>query len=216
MAVRIFLPIIVAFTFFFLSYSSDPTSLQDFCVADFQGPVKVNGFTCKDPTQVNANDFLFSGLHIPANTANSVGSNVTHVFVDSLRGLNTLGIGIARIDYAPYGVNAPHIHPRATEILTVLEGSLLAGFVTSNPENRLISKVLQKGDAFVFPMGLIHFQKNIGNTNAVAIATLGSQNPGVIIVANGVFGSSPPIPADILSKSFQLDEKTVLELQKRL
>ncbi|KAK6918870.1 Cupin 1 [Dillenia turbinata] len=136
--------------------------------------------------------------------------------MDALPGLNTLGIGIARIDYAPYGVNAPHIHPRATEILTVLEGSLLVGFVTSNPENRLISKVLQKGDVFVFPMGLIHFQKNLGNTNAVAIATLGSQNPGVIIVANAVFGSNPSIPADILSKSFQLDEKTVLELQKRL
>ncbi|KAF6174839.1 hypothetical protein GIB67_017896 [Kingdonia uniflora] len=61
------------------------------------------------------------------------------------------------IDYAPWGVNAPHTHPRASEILTVLEGTLYVGFVTSNPENRLIAKTFQKGDVFVFPVGLTLF-----------------------------------------------------------
>ncbi|GLT55214.1 hypothetical protein SLA2020_283570 [Shorea laevis] len=42
----------------------------------------------------------------------------------SYAGLNTLGISLARIDFAPYGLNPPHIHPRATEILVVLEGTL--------------------------------------------------------------------------------------------
>ncbi|KAJ6967141.1 hypothetical protein NC652_004638 [Populus alba x Populus x berolinensis] len=62
---------------------------------------------------------------------------------------------MARIDYAPWGLIPPHSHPRATEILTVLEGRLLVGFVTSNPDNRLITKVLEKGDVFVFPIGLV-------------------------------------------------------------
>ncbi|WKA02855.1 hypothetical protein VitviT2T_021007 [Vitis vinifera] len=64
---------------------------------------------------------------------------------------------MVRIDYEPYGQNPPHTHPRATEIITVLKGTLYVGFVTSYTENHLISKVLNKGDVFVFPIGLIHF-----------------------------------------------------------
>ena len=120
---------------------------------------------------------------------------------------------MVRIDYAPYGENPPHIHPRASEILIVLEGTLLAGFVTSNPENRLINKVLNKGDFFVFPFGLIHFQFNTENTYAVTIAALGGQNPGVITIANATFGSNPPINPDILARAFQLDKKVVKYLQ---
>ena len=103
--------------------------------------------------------------------------------------------------------------PRATEILVVLEGTLYVDFVISNPENRLISKVLNKGDVFVFPIGLIHFQFNIGHTNAVAIAALSSQNPGVITIANAVLGSDPPISIDVLTKAFQLDKDVVNFLQ---
>ncbi|KAF8402278.1 hypothetical protein HHK36_013230 [Tetracentron sinense] len=113
---------------------------------------------------------------------------------------------MARVDYAPWGVNPPHTHPRASEILTVLEGTLEVGFVTSNPENRLITKVLQKGDVFVFPVNLIHFQRNVGHGNAVAIATLNSQNPGVIAIANAVFCSKRDISSDILVKAFQVDK----------
>jgi quercetin dioxygenase-like cupin family protein len=174
----------------------------------------VNGKFCKDPKLAKAEDFFFKGLDIPGNTHNRVGSNVTTVNVDQIPGLNTLGISVVRIDYAPYGQNPPHTHPRATEILVVLEGTLYVGFVTSNPENRFFSKVLNKGDVFVFPIGLIHFQFNVGKTNAVALAGLSSQNPGVITIADAVFGSNPPINPDVLAKAFQLDQKVVENLQK--
>ena len=128
-------------------------------------------------------------------------------------GLNSLDISLVHIDYAPWGINPPHSHPRATEILTILEGSLEVGFVTSNPQNRLITKVLQKGDVFVFPIGLIHYQRNVGNGNAFAIAVLSSQNPGVITIANSVFGSKPHIPSDILVKAFQVDNNVVNYIQ---
>ncbi|KAL6282771.1 hypothetical protein ACE6H2_013700 [Prunus campanulata] len=177
--------------------------------------VQVNGFVCKDSKLVDANDFFFSGLHLAGNTSNAVGSRVTPVNTVQIPGLNTLGISIVRIDYAPWGINPPHTHPRATEVLTVLEGSLKVGFVTSNPENRLITKVLQKGDVFVFPVGLVHFQQNVGYGNSVAIAALNSQNPGVITVANAVFGSKPDISADILAKAFQVDKNTVYNFQSK-
>ncbi|KAL6324804.1 hypothetical protein AAG906_018331 [Vitis piasezkii] len=216
---------------FFLASASDPSPLQDFCVAvnDTKTTVFVNGKVCKDPKVATANDFFFSGLRVPGNTSNKLGSMVTPANVAQIPGLNTLGISLARVDYAPYGLNPPHTHPRATEILTVLEGTLYVGFVTSNPDNRLISKVLYKGDVFVFPEGLIHFQLNTfrlprgshslaaqcGKTKAVAIAALSSQNPGVITIANAVFGSKPAISADVLTKAFQVDKKVVDYLQSQ-
>jgi len=197
------------------AYASDPGPLQDFCVAtnDPNDALFVNGWFCKDPKLVKPEDFSFSGLQIPGNTSNLVGSIVTLVNVAQIPGLNTLGISLVRIDIAPNGQNAPHSHPRASEILFVAEGTLYVGFVTSNPDHRLFSKVLRKGDVFVFPQGLIHFQMNIGSTHAVAFAGLGSQNQGVITIANAVFGSNPPISDDLLTRTFQLDKKTVDRLQ---
>ncbi|XP_022719990.1 germin-like protein subfamily 1 member 13 isoform X1 [Durio zibethinus] len=224
---------LVAFVLFALASTlasaSDPSPLQDFCVAinDTNNTytkyrmfflsiyaVFVNGKFCKDPKLATPMDFFFSGLNIPGNTSNQLGSKVTPVNVAQILGLNTLGISLARLDFAPYGgLNPPHTHPRATEILVVVEGTLLVGFVTSNPDNRLITKVLYPGDVFVFPIGLIHFQFNVGNTNAVAFAALSSQNPGVITIANAVFGSNPAINPDVLAKAFQLDKNIVNQLQ---
>ncbi|KAL5552388.1 hypothetical protein UlMin_002564 [Ulmus minor] len=198
----------------------DPSPLQDFCVAtnDPNNALFVNGKFCKDPKLATAEDFFTSGLNIPGNTNNKVGSNVTTVNVDKIPGLNTLGISLVRIDYAPYGLNPPHTHPRGTEILVVVEGTLYVGFVTSNQQdgsNKLFTKVLNKGDVFVFPIGLIHFQFNTGHTPAVAFAGLSSQNAGVITIANAVFGSTPPINADVLTKAFQVDKNLINYLQKQ-
>ncbi|KAE8663179.1 Germin-like protein subfamily 1 member 18 [Hibiscus syriacus] len=74
--------------------------------------VFVNGKFCKDPKLAVADDFFFSGLNMPGNTSNLVGSNVTTVNVDQIPGLNTLGISLVRIHYAPYGGrDPPHTPP---------------------------------------------------------------------------------------------------------
>ncbi|KAJ9678659.1 hypothetical protein PVL29_020747 [Vitis rotundifolia] len=197
---------------FSVASASDPSPLQDFCVAinDTNDTMFVNGKFCKDPKLATPNDFFFSGLRVLGNTSNKLSSTVTPANVAQIPGLNTLGVSLARVDYTPYGLNPPHTHPRATEILTVLEGTLYVGFVTFNPKNRLISKVLYKGEVFIFPQGLIHFQFNVGTTNAVAIASLSSQNPGVITIANAVFGSKPAISADVLTKAFQVDKNVLV------
>ncbi|KAF3951626.1 hypothetical protein CMV_022745 [Castanea mollissima] len=56
---------------FSLASAYDPSPLQDFCVAinNTDSAVFVNGKFCKDPATVTANDFFFSGLNIPGNTA---------------------------------------------------------------------------------------------------------------------------------------------------
>ncbi|ESW12856.1 hypothetical protein PHAVU_008G147800 [Phaseolus vulgaris] len=191
----------------------DPSPLQDFCVAAKERDgVFVNGKFCKDPGVVKAEDFF---LHVePGNTDNPLSAEVTAVAVDQLAGLNTLGISLARIDFAPKGLNAPHTHPRASEILIVLEGTLYVGFVTSNQnQNRLFTKVLNKGDVFVFPIGLIHFQLNVGYGNAVAIAGLSSQNPGTITIGKALFKANPPISVEVLARALQLDNKLIEDLQ---
>ncbi|CAN0914482.1 Putative germin-like protein 2-1 [Linum grandiflorum] len=197
--------LVATLTFCYFASASDPSPLQDFCVADLTNQVKMNGFACKNPTTVTASDFSVSGLHIPANTTNSSGLGTVLATVAQIPGLNTLGISMIRVDYAPWGFVSPHSHPRATEILTVIEGSLEVGFVTSDPDNRLISKILQKG--------LVHFQRNVGHENAVAIAALNSQNPGLVDIPISVFGSKPDIATDILAKAFQIDKSIVEKLQ---
>jgi quercetin dioxygenase-like cupin family protein len=183
----------------------------------FSAAVHVNGFPCKDPKAVTPDDFFNDAKIIgqPRNTMNKFGSNVTNVNVINFPGLNTLGISLSRIDYGPLGVNTPHLHPRATELLTVLEGTLYLGFVTSNP-NRLFSKVVKKGDVFVFPKAMIHFQMNLAHDKpAAALSSLSSQNPGVTTIASAVFGSDPPISDDVLARAFQVEKKLIDWLQSQ-
>ncbi|XP_074557263.1 putative germin-like protein 2-1 [Curcuma longa] len=216
MAVKLLLFALLALASSSAILASDPSPLQDFCVADLNSRIFVNGFPCKNMNDVKAEDFFFGGLDRPGDTNNYLRSNVTPVNVNQIPGLNTLGISLVRIDYGPNGLNPPHTHPRATEILAVLEGELYVGFVTSNLNgggNRLFTKILRKGDVFVFPQGLIHFQFNIGKTNVIAFAGLSSQNPGVITIANAVFGSKPPISDDVLAKAFQVGKNLIDWLQ---
>ncbi|CAN4120511.1 unnamed protein product [Withania somnifera] len=197
----------------------DPSPFQDFCIAvsDSNAGVFVNGKFCKDPKAATADDFFLGGLNVSGNPLPGLGSFVNLVDVNSLPGLNTLGISLVRADFAPYGLIPPHTHPRGTEIIVLLHGSLYVGFLapdTTNPlKARSFTKMLSKGDVFVFPQGLIHFQYNIGHTNATLVAALNSQNAGLIVVGAELFGSNPPLEDDVLSKAFQLDKKMVKQLQ---
>ncbi|KAH0638138.1 hypothetical protein KY289_038053 [Solanum tuberosum] len=199
--------------------SFDPNPFQDFCVAatDSNTAVFVNGKFCKDPKLATADDFFVTGLNVSGNPLPGLGSFVNLVDINRLAGLNTLGISLIRIDFAPYGLIPPHTHPRGTEIIVVLEGTLYVGFLapdTSNPlKTKSFTKILNKGDVFVFPQGLIHFQYNIGDTNAIVFGALNSQNAGLIVVGSELFGTNPPLVDDVLSKAFQLDKKMVKQLQ---
>ncbi|XP_022946061.1 germin-like protein 5-1 [Cucurbita moschata] len=198
--------------FFFAVAAADPDLLQDVCVADLASGIKVNGFTCK--SNFSANDFFFDGLAKPGATNNSLGSRVTGANVQSIPGLNTLGVSLSRIDYAPDGLNPPHTHPRATEIVFVLDGELDVGFITT--ANVLVSKSIKKGEIFVFPKGLVHFQKNNGKVPAAVISAFNSQLPGTQSIAATLFAASPPVPDNVLTKAFQIETKEVKKIKSKL
>ncbi|KAK8916877.1 Germin-like protein 5-1 [Platanthera zijinensis] len=200
------------------TFAADPDPLQDLCVADLKSSdrsgVKVNGFVCKDAASVTAEDFFFKGLAAPAATNNSLGSVVTAANVEKIPGLNTLGVSLSRIDYAPGGLNPPHTHPRATEIVFVLYGALDVGFITT--ANKLVTKTIAQGENFVFPRGLVHFQKNNdGDKPAAVIAAFNSQLPGTQGIAAALFSASPPVPDNVLTKAFQIGTKEVEKIKSR-
>lgn len=177
----------------------------------------MNGKFCKDPKLATADDFFLAGLNVSGNPLPGLGTFVNLVDINRLAGLNTLGISLVRADFLPLGLIPPHTHPRGTEIIVVIEGTLYVGFLapdTTNPlKTRSFTKILSKGDVFVFPQGLIHFQYNIGHTNATVFGAFNSQNAGLIVVGSELFGSNPPLVDDVLSKAFQLDKKIVKQLQ---
>jgi quercetin dioxygenase-like cupin family protein len=197
-----------------LAMAADADPLQDFCVADRFGALTINGFPCKPAAQASVDDFKFVGLKNPGNTNNANKANVTAASVVQFPGLNTLGISAARIDFAAGGINPPHTHPRASELLLLVKGELYVGFVSSNGSaNTLFATTLYPGEAFVFPKGLVHFQLNVGKGPALAFAALSSQNPGVQQVAPALF--QPDIKDEVLEKGFRIDTATVDMIQKR-
>ncbi|KAI4349832.1 hypothetical protein L6164_010381 [Bauhinia variegata] len=197
-----------------IARASDADPLQDLCVALPSSGVKVNGFACKNEANVTEADFFFDGLAKPGFINNTVGSVVTAANVEKIPGLNTLGVSFSRIDYKAGGLNPPHTHPRATEIVFVLEGELDVGFITT--ANKLISKKIKQGEIFVFPKGLLHFQKNNGDKPAAVIAAFDSQLPGTLSIAAALFTSTPTVPDDVLTQTFQIGTKEIEKIKTKL
>ncbi|KAJ7563600.1 hypothetical protein O6H91_03G116800 [Diphasiastrum complanatum] len=190
--------------------AADADPLQDFCVADLTKDLYLNGYPCKTPAAVTTDDFVFDGLTAPPQTNNSVGASAILADVDTFAGLNSLGLSFAKLDFAKGGIIQPHTHPRASEIIYVVKGTLYAGFVTAG--NKLFARVISKGEVMIFPRGLIHFQLNVGDAPAQAVVALNSQSPGFQTISSALFGSN--IKDEVLQKSFLiLDQKTIDRLK---
>lgn len=106
------------------------------------------------------------------------------------------GISTAVAVLNPCSMNSPHTHPRATEWLTVVDGTLEAGFMLENgflanpATGALTTEISSSLSAFqgtIFPMGSIHFQFNPTCKPATFIATLNSADPGTSQVAQNFF-----------------------------
>lgn len=90
----------------------------------------------------------------------------------------------------------------------MLEGDELeVGFITT--ADKLISTTIKKGEIFVFPRALVHFQKNNGHKPASVISGFNGQLPGTQVIATSLFAASPPVPDDVLEIAFQVDAKVV-------
>ena len=116
------------------------------------------------------------------------------------------GVSITLFTIKPCGINEPHVHPRATEISYVIKGSRLrVGFVEENTGRTIIND-LQAGQVTVFPQGLLHYQQNLGCEEAQFISALNSEDPGVLTIAQALFG----LPLEAVASALNMDEANVL------
>jgi quercetin dioxygenase-like cupin family protein len=209
-----YLVTMIAIVVILIFANAEPGLLQDFCVGDLKSSitqtVHLNGLICKDPDNVTVDDIVYEGTKSPSNASTTRWAG-TSVSALQFPRLYTLGMSLVRAYFEPGGMNVPHLHPRATEIGYVVEGTLYSGFVTS--QNKLYAKILQKGDVMVFPKGLVHFQMNVGSRPVVIVGTFNNQNPGLEKLPFTLFGSG--INDELLQKAFQLSKKEVKYLKAK-
>ncbi|CAN1166650.1 Auxin-binding protein ABP20 [Linum perenne] len=193
--------------------SSYSYSIQavDFCVADLNGYHTPSGFVCKNPANVTVDDFVFSGLTTPANTSNRNKAGATPAFVEEFPGLNGLNLAAVRADYAPGGAFPLHVHPHSSELIYVVEGTVTAGFVSGAASNTVYVKKLKQGEIMVLPQGLVHFQVNTGDKNAVLLATFGNAEPGVQVISSALFGNN--FESFLVEKTTNIDVREIKRLK---
>nr|GEX26286.1 germin-like protein 9-3 [Tanacetum cinerariifolium] len=139
--------------------------------------------------------------------------NILKASMTEFPALNGQSVSYAVLDFPPGSVNPPHTHPRASELLLLVGGSLQVGFIDTT--NKLFNQTLQTGDMFVFPKGLVHFQYNCDpKDNALAVSAFGSANAGTVSVPNSVFNTS--IDDGVLAKSFKTDVLTIQKIKAGL
>lgn len=195
--------------------ASDGDPMEDFCVTDeskMGEEMSGYGYACKAISKVKGRDFKTGVLREAGNTTNPLGVAVALASAANVGALNTQGLSMVRVDYAKGGVVPPHVHPRASEVVYVIEGTVQAGFVDSS--NRMYSETVRAGELFVIPRGLLHFLYNVGDGKALSVSSLNSQNPGASLAANALFGAHPALPDAVLQSSFQLSRAQVRRLKK--
>ncbi|CAM6089537.1 unnamed protein product [Calypogeia fissa] len=201
--------------------ATDPDPQQDFCIADLTaaGPGPTHARTQHSPPPKTLH---FPDLQTPLiSLAIQLALPLPHsAFFRDWPALNTLGLGLVRLDINPGGFIMPHTHSLATEILFCLEGEIYTGCVTNsdNPTrpNKLYAKVVKKGEAFIFPRGLLHFQLNKGTVPAVSLHVLNGQNPGTQLMPVALFGVGIDPDPELLAKSFFISETQVADLESIL
>lgn len=182
--------------------AADADPLQDFCVAASPG------MPCANPSSLTGASFKSSLLRGPSPSSTSLtGVSITSSTSSSFPALNSQGLSFTRVDFLPGGLLPPHVHPRASEVLFLISGSLLVGFIDTT--NTLFSTSLSPGDLFVFPRGLVHYALNPEPSPALSVSGLNSQNPGASLLPQALFTSSPSLPDQILEKAFSLSHHEV-------
>jgi quercetin dioxygenase-like cupin family protein len=180
----------------------DPDILTDYIV-----PLGVN------PGNLAGDFFTHTGLRAVLAAPVPGNFTVTKASMAEFPALNGQSVSFAALSYPPGSVNPTHTHPRASELLLVVEGALSVGFVDT--AGKLFTQDLATGDMFVFPKGTVHWQYNKDeNKPARALSAFGSAAAGTVSVPVTVFGTG--IDEAVLAKSFKTDVYTVRKLKAAL
>ncbi|KAI3419908.1 Ribonuclease [Psidium guajava] len=189
--------LVLTLSAFQMTSAGDPDISSDFVV-----PPNV--------TAVDGNFFTFTGMRALMSLDLPTAFKVTKVSAAEFPALDGQSVSMAVLEYSAGSVNPPHTHPRASELLFLLYGSLQVGFVDTT--NKLFTQTLQSGDMFIFPKGLVHYQYNANATDiAIALSAFGSANAGTVSLPASVFTTG--IDSGILAKSFETNVSTIEALK---
>ncbi|KAF9584033.1 hypothetical protein BGW38_007800 [Lunasporangiospora selenospora] len=126
----------------------------------------------------------------------------------------------------PCGLNVPHSHPRANELLTVIQGKLIAGLILEINDGSFghvvgqpapvhgpipqVTTTLANYTGMLFPQGETHFQFNPTCEPALFVAAFDSSDPGRTQIARNFFSD---MPDDMLIASIG-DDQEVLDAKR--
>ena len=141
-------------------------------------------------------------------SSESAAGTIRPLDVTNFPSLAGQGLSYSLFNIEPCGINLPHVHPRATELLYVISGTnLQTAFVEEN-RGRVIVNEIGMGEATFFPEGLIHYQQNLSCEPAMYISALNNEDPGVVTITTQFF----QFPEEVLQGALGQDAYQVHEL----
>lgn len=141
-------------------------------------------------------DFVFDFTDPALKAVKGAGGKLVSANVGNFAALVGNGLAMTVGYMEPCGINSPHTHPRATEVLLLLNGTISAGFLTENG-SRFVMNDVHELSAMVFPAGSVHFQANYGCEPVRFVAALSNEDPGTLQIAQRYFA----LPADVVGAS---------------
>ena len=151
-------------------------------------------------------DFVFTMDNLKA--TENAGGTIQPIDLSNFPALKNEGVSYSLFNIEPCGINLPHVHPRATELLYVIAGdNITVGFVEENGGRTIINTIGQD-QATLFPQGLVHYQQNNGCERATYISALNHEDPGVLKISTRI----ATLPTEALSATFDISEEEVLSL----
>ncbi|KAF2845432.1 RmlC-like cupin [Plenodomus tracheiphilus IPT5] len=120
-----------------------------------------------------------------------------------------LGISIALLKLAPCGMLPPHLHPRATNLVTAITGNTTSWMIGENGV-RTHRVHLTPMRMTIFPQGSLHVMQNNDCEPALLVSALNSDDSGTLNILPSLFS----VPQDIISAGFGKAAMDTVDLGK--
>ncbi|RMY72181.1 hypothetical protein D0863_04676 [Hortaea werneckii] len=136
-------------------------------------------------------DWLFDFNDYPE-TYNFAPGGVTTAKASTFPATVENGMSMAMLNMGPCAMLPPHWHPRASNYVVTVLGSVTTYMWEENGA-RLVTEKLTPGKMTIFPQGSMHMMVNTGCENAQVVSALNSPDAGTANVGQ-VFANGFPAP----------------------
>lgn len=157
------------------------------------------------------NDFAFDFKNPDLKKTSGAGGYSISANIGNFAGLVESGLALTIGHTEPCGGNSPHTHPRASEVLLLLNGTLTSGFLTENGSRFVVHNMTEKS-VMVFPKGSVHFQMNYNCEPVEWVAALSNEDPGTLQIAQRFFSLSADVVGAALGGLSEEDVTRIKDL----